>query len=234
MFVVNPFGDSAVHVQLGSEVNEAVFHRVRAFAAWMEAKSDERIGELIPGYLAVTLFIRSGADGSEVARWLAEQGGAFEQALAEAGAGRGRVAEIPVCYGGEYGPDLEYVAGYHGLTTGQVIALHTGTEYLVHMLGFMPGFPYLGGLPLRLATPRLATPRAEVARGSVGIAGSQTGIYPLASPGGWQIIGRTPLRLFDPAGDPPTLLQSGDRIRFIAVGKEEYSQLSGKNKGKKK
>lgn len=225
MFDISPFGDGAVHVQLGEEVSVTVFARVQAFCAWLNCKSDERIAELIPGYLAVTLLLRPETCPEEILQWLTGQRGEIEAWLATAGAGQGRVVEIPVCYGGEYGPDLEYVSRCHGLTSDEVIALHSGTEYLVHMLGFMPGFSYLGGLSAQLATPRLATPRTFVPKGSVGIAGQQTGIYPMDSPGGWQIIGKTPLRLFDPEAEPPTLLQSGDRIRFRAVTKEEYLQL---------
>ena len=128
-----------------------------------------------------------------------------------------RLIEIPVVYGGEFGPDLSEVAKQSGLTTQQVIDIHTSRDYLVYMLGFAPGFPFLGGLDPRIATPRRATPRLEIAAGSVGIAGQQTGVYPLATPGGWQIIGRTHLSLFLPESNPPTLLRAGDRIRFIAV-----------------
>jgi inhibitor of KinA len=128
-----------------------------------------------------------------------------------------RLIEIPVLYGGEFGPDLSEVAKQNGLTTQQVIDIHTSRDYLVYMLGFAPGFPFLGGLDPRIATPRRATPRLEIAAGSVGIAGQQTGIYPLATPGGWQIIGRTHTQLFLPEHTPPTLLRAGDRIRFVAI-----------------
>ena len=129
----------------------------------------------------------------------------------------GRVVEIPVRYGGEYGPDLAYVAEQNGLSPQEVIDIHTGGDYLVYMLGFAPGFPFLGGLDPRIATPRKQTPRLKIEAGSVGIAGEQTGVYPLATPGGWQIIGRTAVDLFLPNEKPPTLLRAGDRIRFVAV-----------------
>ncbi|MEK4630106.1 5-oxoprolinase subunit PxpB [Solibacillus sp. FSL R7-0682] len=128
-----------------------------------------------------------------------------------------RVIEIPVHYGGVEGPDLQYVAEVNGLTPEEVIAIHTSKEYIVYMLGFAPGFPFLGGLDKRITTPRRTSPRLEIVAGSVGIAGEQTGIYPLATPGGWQIIGRTTLPLFLPNETPPTLLRAGDRIKFIAV-----------------
>jgi len=129
-----------------------------------------------------------------------------------------RLVEIPVVYGGEYGPDLEGVAALTGLTPDEVVAIHSGAEYLVYFLGFSPGFPYLGGMPESIAAPRLETPRRRVPAGSVAIGGRQTGVYPMASPGGWRIIGRTPLRLFDLAADPPVLLQMGDRVRFVERG----------------
>jgi KipI family sensor histidine kinase inhibitor len=125
-----------------------------------------------------------------------------------------RTVEIPVTYGGEFGPDLEAVAQMTGHTSEDVIAIHASAEYLVYFLGFSPGFPYLGGLPESIAAPRLETPRRRVPAGSVAIGGRQTGVYPMASPGGWRIIGRTSLRLFDAAADPPTLLRMGDRVRF--------------------
>ncbi len=132
---------------------------------------------------------------------------------------------IPVCYGGEYGPDLAAVAAHHRLSETEVIELHIAPEYQVYMIGFLPGFPYMGGLSERLATPRLNTPRLSVPAGSVGIAGTQTGIYPLGSPGGWQLIGRTPLSLFQPNAELPSFLQAGDRVKFMAIGPEEYEQM---------
>jgi KipI family sensor histidine kinase inhibitor len=129
-----------------------------------------------------------------------------------------RTVEIPVAYGGEYGPDLEAVAALTGHTPDEVVAIHSGAEYLVYFLGFSPGFPYLGGLPESIAAPRLETPRKRVPAGSVAIGGRQTGVYPMASPGGWRIIGRTPLRLFEPDADPPVLLEMGDHVRFVVKG----------------
>jgi KipI family sensor histidine kinase inhibitor len=128
-----------------------------------------------------------------------------------------RTVEIPVAYGGEYGPDLEAVAALTGHTPDEVAAIHSGAEYLVYFLGFSPGFPYLGGMPESIAAPRLETPRRRVPAGSVAIGGRQTGVYPMASPGGWRIIGRTPLRLFEPDADPPVLLQMGDHVRFVPI-----------------
>lgn len=134
----------------------------------------------------------------------------------------GRFVEIPVCYDGEFGPDLADVARHTGLSVEEVIARHSAVEYRVHCLGFAPGFPYLGGLPPELATPRRATPRQGVPAGSVAIGGAQTGIYPQSSPGGWNVIGRTPLRLFDADREPPALLKAGDRVRFRPITRGEF------------
>ena len=135
-----------------------------------------------------------------------------------------REVKIPVCYGGQYGPDLDDVATAHDLTSDEVVRLHSGATYAVYMLGFAPGFAYLGGLPEAIATPRRPEPRTSVPAGSVGIGGSQTGVYPLVSPGGWQLIGRTPLQLFVARRDPPALLAAGDRVRFTPITPEEFQR----------
>jgi inhibitor of KinA len=133
---------------------------------------------------------------------------------------------IPVCYEGEFSPDLEHVARHNGLSPADVVRLHKSAAYTVCFLGFSPGFPYLAGLPEQIATPRRASPRLRVAAGSVGIAGRQTGIYPDSSPGGWQVIGRTPLRLFNPSLDPPSLLNMGDEVRFEPISPARYAELT--------
>jgi len=133
-----------------------------------------------------------------------------------------RSVEIPVCYA--FGIDLDAVASHHGISTEDIVRLHTSVSYQVRFLGFSPGFPYLSGLPPQLATPRLATPRTHVPAGSVAIGGAQTGVYPLATPGGWRIIGRTPRCLFDPDRSPPALLQMGDRITFRSITRAEFDR----------
>ena len=133
-----------------------------------------------------------------------------------------RRVEIPVCYGGEYGPDLEYVAELNGRTVEEVIAIHSGADYLVYFLGFSPGFPYLGGMPESIAAPRMPAPRKRVPAGSVAIGGNQTGIYPMASPGGWRIIGRTPVRLFRADAEPAVLVEMGDHVKFVPVSKGDF------------
>jgi inhibitor of KinA len=133
--------------------------------------------------------------------------------------------EIPVCYGGEFGPDLAEVCALHGMTPAQAIELHSAAEYLVYFLGFVPGFAYLGELPEQLVTPRLAAPRRKVAAGSVGIAGNQTGVYPLATPGGWRLIGRTPVRMFRAERDGLSFLSIGDRVLFTPVSPEQFAEM---------
>lgn len=136
-----------------------------------------------------------------------------------------RIFEIPVCYGGEYGPDIANIAEHAGLTEEEVIRIHSSKDYLIYMLGFLPGFTYLGGLDERLHTPRLANPRIRISAGSVGIGGSQTGIYPLDSPGGWQLMGMTPVKTYDPDREVPILVEAGDYIRFVPVDEEEYLRI---------
>ncbi len=136
-----------------------------------------------------------------------------------------KVFEIPVCYGGEYGPDIDAIAEHAGLTTKEVIDIHTSKDYLIYMLGFLPGFSYLGGLDERIHTPRLANPRIRIPAGSVGIGGSQTGIYPLDSPGGWQLLGLTPVKTYDPKREKPILFEAGDYIRFVPVDEAEFLRI---------
>jgi KipI family sensor histidine kinase inhibitor len=134
--------------------------------------------------------------------------------------------EIPVCYGGEFGPDMEFVATTHGLSIEEVIRIHSEPLYQIYMIGFTPGYPFLGGLSESLVTPRLETPRTLVPAGSVGIAANQTGIYPIASPGGWRIIGRTPFTLFDPTREDPFLYRAGDFIQFKPISEAEYAKMA--------
>jgi inhibitor of KinA len=139
-----------------------------------------------------------------------------------------RQIEIPVCYGGEFGPDLNDVAEMHGMTAAEVIELHSSPIYVVYFLGFAPGFAYLGGLPAALASSRLETPRAKVPQGSVGIGGNQTAVYPFSTPGGWRLIGRTPLEMFRRNAEPMSLLQIGDQVRFRTISEKEFAELGGR------
>jgi len=150
----------------------------------------------------------------------------LEQRLGEIRIPAPKTVHIPVCYGGRFGPDIEFVAQTNHLSVEEVIRLHCEPEYLIYMVGFTPGFPFLGGLPPALHTPRLKTPRSLVPAGSVGIANAQTGIYPLASPGGWQLIGRTPKKLFAPQRPNPFLYQAGDRIKFEPISAQDFTRLA--------
>ncbi|MEW6424590.1 MAG: 5-oxoprolinase subunit PxpB [Bacillota bacterium] len=214
-------GDSGLLIEWENRIHQRINRQVQTAAEKIAGL--DGIVELVPAYRTVTVYY----DPRRAAyHELVEEIKERLSAGAAPKKTRPKTVEIPVCYGGEYGPDLDFVAGYHGLEPAEVVALHTKSPYHVYMLGFLPGFPYLGGLPERLATPRLDSPRMSVPAGSVGIAGNQTGIYPVASPGGWRIIGRTPLALFDPAKEPPALLSPGDQVRFVPIDEREFTQLA--------
>jgi KipI family sensor histidine kinase inhibitor len=217
-----PAGDSALLIEFGDEVDLALNVRVHALARALNALSLPGIGEAVPTYRSLLLHYDAALltyeDVVAVARDALIRVETTDHAPP-------RVVEVPTCYGGDHGPDLEYVARKSGLSAQAVINLHSSVLYPVYMLGFSPGFAYLGGLAEAIATPRLDSPRTRVPAGSVGIAGTQTGIYPISTPGGWQIIGRTPLRLFDPERATPALLQPGDRVRFVPIGAAQFEGL---------
>ena len=223
-------GDSAVVVALGAGIDAAQLPRVRALAAALERDRPAGIVEVVAAYTTVTVFYEPGrleGDGAtpyeRVCRLIVARGRHLEADAKKNFSKPGRTVEIPVCYGDAFGPDLAEVARHSGLKPAEVIKRHAGADYLVHAIGFVPGFPYLGGLPKELSTPRRPTPRPVVPVGSVGIGGAQTGIYPLATPGGWQLIGRTPLALFRPGEAEPALLRVGDRVKFRAIAPEELA-----------
>lgn len=215
-------GDSALTVEFGKEISPEINRKIRAFKLALEAANIEGIVETIPTYRSLLICYRP-----EVIRY-----GALIDALEQVGASMDSitlpppsVVEIPVLYGGEAGPDLGHVASVHGLTEKEVVEIHSSREYLIYMLGFIAGFPYLGGMDKQIATPRLETPRVKIEGGSVGIAGEQTGVYPVASPGGWQLIGRTPVKLYDAKREKPVLLEAGQYIRFRPVSEETYREI---------
>lgn len=235
-----PLGDSAVVVTLGSSIDESTLLRVRSLAAALERETAAGVVDVVPAYTTVTVFYEAVPHSPEVptspyeqvCHLISERAAKLAKSWSElmhlkrhgTAAPAAREVEIPVCYGGESGPDLLEVAQHCGIGLAEVIELHSGADYLVHAVGFSPGFPYLGGLPEKLHTPRRPTPRARVPAGSVGIGWRQTGVYPLVSPGGWQLIGRTPLVLFRPTEDPAALLQVGDRVKFRPISPEEFTQ----------
>jgi len=229
-----PLGDSALRIEVGDTMDERTLARVRAADDALRSAPLEGVVEVVPAYTTLTVYydfsaaIAAGAPADDVPKWLTAR---VTERLKKGGKGKSRAPqriEIPVCYGGEFGPDLGRVAREAKLSEEEVVRRHAKKEYIVALTGFSPGFAYLLGMPKELATPRLAKPRTEVAPGSVGIAGAQTGIYPLTTPGGWNLIGRTPLRLFRPENNPPTLLRAGDRVQFRAVTREEFAKLEGK------
>jgi KipI family sensor histidine kinase inhibitor len=205
-------GDSAVVVEYGDTIDEGTNLRVRRLASALSARRDPGVVEIVPTYRSLMVHYdplrlsRAGVEAIVVDA---------EQHLADVTLPPSRVIEIPTVYGGDYGPDLNDVADWAGIPRDEVIVIHCGREYLVYMMGFMAGFPYLGGLSPRIAMPRLPSPRTRVPTGSVGIAQEQTGIYPTETPGGWRLIGWTPVRIFDATHDPPVLFEAGDYIRFV-------------------
>ena len=216
-----PLGDRAVLIRFGDAISPGLHRTIRRFCLSLARRPVPGVVEWVPAYVTLAVYYQPSEIGYEALRE------ALAQKLETCAGLRlpaARVVEMPTCYGGEFGPDLEEVAALHGLTEAEVVALHSRPEYLVHMLGFAPGFAYLGGLPEILATPRRATPRLTVPVGSVAIGGSQTGIYPLEMPGGWHLIGRTPRRLFMPDRPPPTLLRAGDGVRFVPITASEYQE----------
>lgn len=216
-------GDTSVAVVFGNEISEEINTKIRAFDEALTEKQIDGVYETVPTYCALTIHY-----APEKIRYqaLKEKLEAILTVSHKAQRTNTVVIEIPVLYGGAYGPDLDYVAEYHHMTPEEIIRIHTEAEYLIYMLGFTPGFSYMGGMNGEIATPRLKTPRVLIPAGSVGIAGKQTGIYPIDSPGGWQLIGRTPVRLYDPDRDPPILLDAGLHVKFIPVDEPEYQRIS--------
>ena len=216
-----PLADTAWQLRWTGEPELATTRQITALAQRsMQVFQDEQI-EVVPG-LATLTFIPARLADDDLLQARIEQ---LVRESSAQGQDSARIIELPICYDGEYGPDLPEVARHAGLSSDEVIARHLQSEYLVAMLGFSPGFPYLRGLPPELATPRRATPRLQIPAGSVGIAGTQTGIYPQATPGGWQLIGRTPARLFALDQSPPALLQPGDHVRFRRIDATEFISL---------
>ena len=215
-------GDSAVTIEFGNEISPEINRRISTVVKIIRSQNIEGIRDMIPAFCSLLISydprIISYKKLTDRLRPILHAEVSDEEAPR-------RVFEIPTCYGGELGPDLPFVAEHAGLTEQEVVKLHAGRDYLIYMLGFLPGFTYLGGLDQRLFTPRLATPRLVIPAGSVGIGGQQTGIYPLDSPGGWQLIGKTPVRTYDPDREPPILVSAGDYIRFVPVSPREYEEI---------
>jgi KipI family sensor histidine kinase inhibitor len=229
-FVVEPLGECALLLRFGSRIDAALNARVHEASAMLRAARLPGIVDVIPAYATLALHYDplQWAEGNGGLPW--EHVAAAVRAIFRAPPAHvvhtPAIVEIPVCYGGEFGPDLDALAHHTGLDAADAVARHTAAEYRVAMIGFAPGFPYLLGLDPALHAPRRADPRARVPAGSVAIGGAQTGIYPAELPGGWQLIGRTPVVLFDSKRTPPCLLAPGDRVRFRAIDARAFAELS--------
>ncbi len=218
-----PAGDQALLLEFGEEINPTINQRVQGFTQRASQHRISGIGELVPSYCTVLIYYDPFfLSFSQVASWAAEflSSGPVEVESTPT------IKEVPVLYGGLHGPDIGFVAEHNGISVEEVIRLHTSQAYLVYVVGFSPGFTAMGTVPQKIQAPRLPTPRTRVAAGSVGIGGRQTGIYPIESPGGWRLIGRTPLRLFDLDRTPPSHFQAGDYARFYSISEEEFLEIS--------
>jgi inhibitor of KinA len=214
-------GDRSVLVELGDEISPQVNRRVRKFYVALTENPIEGTIEIVPAYRSLLIIYDPLKLDLVMIKNRMED---LQKKIEGIEIPEPKILEVPAIYGGKYGPDMEWVASYHAMSVEEVIQLHTATTYQVYMIGFMPGFPYMGELPVSLATPRRETPRTVIPQGSVAIAQRQTGIYPVESPGGWQILGRTPLKLFNPLQSPPTILEMGDLVKFFSIGEEEFKR----------
>ncbi|MGR6117799.1 5-oxoprolinase subunit PxpB [Aeribacillus composti] len=221
-FSIQPLGDTGIIIQFGTEISEAIYQQIRQYVYWLEQSCIEGIVEWVPAYTTLAVFYRPNIISyDELSQKLLKIG----EKIGSMPVPDPIVIEIPTLYGKEAGPDIQFVAETNGLSEEEVVKIHSSSDYLIYMIGFVPGFPYLGGMDKRIAAPRKKTPRSRIPAGSIGIAGEQTGIYPLETPGGWQIIGRTPVKLYDPQKQDPTLLKAGDYIRFVPITEREYEKI---------
>lgn len=215
-------GDRTLIIEVGNEIEEAANAKIRGLSITILNNKIPGIIEIVPTYRSLMVIY----DPIEIEfDALVDRIKSLEGSINESSLPEPNVIEIPTLYGGEYGPDIQFVAEHNKLSVDEVIKIHSSVEYLIYMLGFTPGFPYLGGMSKKIETPRLKTPRTKIPAGSVGIAGKQTGIYPIESPGGWQLIGRTPVRLYDPQRSEPVLLGAGDYIKFVPINENEYKDI---------
>jgi inhibitor of KinA len=219
-----PLGDRCLVVEFEQRVDAGINRKARALANALLAQPPHGVVDVVPTFCTVAVFYRPEQFAPEPSPFT--QLRLMIEAVLEAGVaspeGQERTVRVPVCYGGQHGPDLDEVAAACGMAVDEVVRAHIASEHVVFMLGFSPGFPYIGGLDPRLSLPRRATPRTRIPAGTVAIARDQTAIYSLETPGGWNMIGRTPMKLFDPLADPPCRLQPGDHIRFFPIPPEEF------------
>ena len=220
---ISPVGDCAISIDFGQVIDPKINRHIRQTIERIQELKLDGITELVPTYCALLIqydaMLYSYSDICNLMEPL------LEASATDDANERVTVVEIPTVYGGEFGPDLGFVASHNNLSEDEVVSIHSGTDYLVYMLGFIPGFTYLGGMDPRIATPRLSSPRTLIPAGSVGIAGEQTGTYPSDSPGGWQIIGRTPVTMYDMSKEQAALLSAGDYVRYVPIDEAEYNRI---------
>ena len=220
---ISPVGDCAISIDFGQVIDPKINRHIRQTIERIQELKLDGITELVPTYCALLIqydaMLYSYSDICNLMEPL------LEPSATDDANERVTVIEIPTVYGGEFGPDLGFVASHNNLSEDEVVSIHSGTDYLVYMLGFIPGFTYLGGMDPRFATPRLSSPRTLIPAGSVGIAGEQTGTYPSDSPGGWQIIGRTPVTMYDMSKEQAALLSAGDYVRYVPIDEAEYNRI---------
>ena len=220
---ISPVGDRAISIDFGQVIDPIINRHIRQTIERIKELQLDGIIELVPTYCALLVeydaMLYSYSDICNIIEPTLEEG--MTDTMNELAT----VVEVPTVYGGEFGPDLSFVATHNHLSEDEVVSIHSGTDYLVYMLGFIPGFTYLGGMDPRIATPRLSSPRTLIPAGSVGIAGEQTGTYPSDSPGGWQIIGRTPVTMYDMSKAQAALLKAGDYVRYVPIDESEFHRI---------
>lgn len=220
---ISPVGDRAISIDFGQVIDPTINRHIRQTIERIKELQLDGIIELVPTYCALLVeydaMLYSYSDICNIIEPTLEEG------MTDTTNELVTVVEVPTVYGGEFGPDLSFVASHNHLSEDEVISIHSGTDYLVYMLGFIPGFSYLGGMDSRIATPRLSSPRTVIPAGSVGIAGEQTGTYPSDSPGGWQIIGRTPVTMYDMSKAQAALLKAGDYVRYVPIDESEFHRI---------
>lgn len=235
-FEIKPLGETALIVKFGNEISPQIHYKIKSLSEYLEKYPFVGMVEYVISYTSLAIYYNPFTVKKSFSQYKEQSAVQIVatyikdcvQKMQQVDESRANVVEIPVCYGGKYGPDIEFVAKHNNLSVQEVIDIHTAPQYLVYMIGFCPGFPYLGGMDKCIATPRREVPRIEIPARSIGIAGEQTGGYPISTPGGWQIIGRTPIEMFNPDDEEnPTLLHSGDLVKFYAVSEKEYLALKG-------